>query len=48
MENENFDVIIIGAGVIGLCAGYYLSIKNIKVLILENEVRQELVNVICL
>ncbi len=37
MENENFDVIIIGAGVIGLCAGYYLSIKNIKVLILEKD-----------
>jgi sarcosine oxidase subunit beta len=38
MENEkNFDAIIIGAGIIGLCVGYYLSIKNIKVLILEKD-----------
>ncbi len=33
--NKNFDIIIIGGGIIGTATGYYLSKKKLKVLLLE-------------
>ena len=34
-NRKNFDVIVIGAGVIGLCVSYYLTKNNLKVLIID-------------
>jgi len=35
MNNKKFDVVILGAGLAGLAAGFELSKKNIKVLVIE-------------
>jgi len=35
--NKNFDIIIIGGGIIGTATGYYLSEKGLKVLLLEKD-----------
>jgi len=38
-NNKNFDVIIIGAGLTGLCLGYYLTKAGKKILLIEKENR---------
>ena len=38
-DAENFDVIVVGAGLSGLSSAVYLSDQNLKVLILEKEMR---------
>ena len=34
---EQFDVIIVGGGIIGTATGYYLSKRGLRVLVLEKD-----------
>ena len=35
--NENFDLAIIGGGIVGSAAAYYSSLKGLKVVIIEKD-----------
>jgi len=37
MNNNNYDIAIIGGGIIGMATAYYLSSKNIKLIVIERE-----------